>query len=82
MASTIGFQPIGEGSNPSGRSMTIKLEKSGNTFRADCLDLPGSPPIGDGQTKEEAVACLLLRMHLGRERWFNYIDMSEPINFE
>lgn len=43
--------------------MNIKLEQvKPNWWRADCTDLPGSPPCGDGQTKEMAVACLLYRL--------------------
>lgn len=43
--------------------MNIKLEQvKDGWWRADCTDLPGSPPCGDGQTKEMAVACLFYRL--------------------
>ena len=31
-------------------------------FRADCLELPGSPEVGIGATKDKAVINLLLKM--------------------
>ena len=42
--------------------MNIKIEEQSDHFRADCLDLPGSPPVGIGRTKELALACLFHRM--------------------
>jgi hypothetical protein len=42
--------------------MRIEIEKSGDTYRADCKDLPGMPPVGEGGTKEEAVASLFYRL--------------------
>jgi len=44
--------------------MKIKIEKynDGKTFRADMLDLPGSPPVGQGETETEAVANLFMKI--------------------
>lgn len=65
--------------------MKIKLEKQKGYYTADCLDLPGSPPVGNGKTKELAMACLFYLMkfespHVGSDRtWFDYIKLGEPI---
>lgn len=56
--------------------MNIKLEFSVDHWRADCLDLPGSPPVGLGETKEMAVACLFHRMMFESTRG----TLSEPTN--
>jgi len=42
--------------------MRIDVEKNDDHYRADCKDLPGSPPVGLGSTPEMAVACLFWRM--------------------
>lgn len=42
--------------------MKINIEKSEDHYRADCKDLPGCPPVGLGNTPEEAVVCLFWRM--------------------
>lgn len=44
--------------------MKIKIEKynDGKTFRADMLDLPGMPPVGQGETEGEAVANLFMKI--------------------
>lgn len=43
--------------------MRYKIEKQSDHYRADCLDMPGSPPVGIGATEAEAVIhlfeCLL-----------------------
>jgi len=69
--------------------MKIKIQTlEGGQFIADCSDLPGSPPIGMGSTKEQAVALLILRMYCESSRtrtldkWMDMIDMSQPIAFE
>ncbi|MGL5059193.1 MAG: hypothetical protein ACRC62_04350 [Microcoleus sp.] len=31
-------------------------------WTADVLENPGTPPVGHGKTKEEAIACLFLRL--------------------
>jgi hypothetical protein len=54
----------------------IEIEKSGDTYRADCKDLPGAPPVGEGKTKEEAVASLFYRLlfnHADGTYWTRYI---------
>jgi len=46
--------------------MKIRIEcysKKGKPhYRADCLDLPGSPPCGDGKTQVMAIAHLMYLM--------------------
>ena len=42
--------------------MEIKIEEGSDHFRADLRDLPGSPPVGLGATKEMAVAHLFYRL--------------------
>ena len=67
--------------------MKIKLEKLGEEgcWRADCLDLPGTPPCGDGDTKEMAIACLFFRIlrestsMLRPTEWTGYIKLDEPL---
>jgi hypothetical protein len=65
--------------------MNIKIEKSSGGYRADCLDLSGSPPVGTGKTKEMAVACLFYLMLfsspcVGNSRkWTDCIAHGEPI---
>ncbi len=39
--------------------MKIEIEWSADHYRADCKDLPGSPPVGTGATKELAVVALM-----------------------
>lgn len=42
--------------------MKIKLTKIKHYYRADCLDVPGTPPIGIGNKKHEAMANLFLNL--------------------
>lgn len=42
--------------------MKIHLEYSVDHWRADLLDLPGTPPVGLGRTEALAVACLFWRL--------------------
>lgn len=41
--------------------MKINIEKEGKLFRADFVELPGSPSIGNGETEAFAVATLFIR---------------------
>lgn len=41
--------------------MKIKVEKVAGGFRADFIELSGSPLIGDGSTEAEAIAILFMR---------------------
>jgi hypothetical protein len=64
--------------------MKIKVEKQPDHYRADCLDLPGSPPVGVGRTPELAVAALFYLMHFDKpsvhaDNWMKYIKLDEPI---
>lgn len=58
--------------------MKIEIVQSCDGFRADCLDLPGTPPVGIGSTPIEAVESLFRRMSTnelpGGRNWWGYID--------
>jgi hypothetical protein len=58
--------------------MTIEILKYGDNYRADIIDLPGSP-IGTGKTKHEAVADLFWRiLHpTNTEYWLGSINFSK-----
>jgi len=66
--------------------MKIKVDKVSDAhYRADCLDLPGSPPVGTGETPEMALACLfwliIFDSTLGPDpsNWIRYLDKDEPL---
>lgn len=62
--------------------MKIEILKTKEHYRADCLDLPGTPPVGIGSSKEQAVASLFCRMYIETnelDKWFDHLDFSEPI---
>jgi len=66
--------------------MNIKIDQvNEHYYRADCLDLPGTPPCGTGNSPEMAVACLfyliLFDSTLGPNpsNWIKYLDKDEPI---
>ena len=65
--------------------MKIEIVKSEDHYRADCKDLPGSPPVGLGSTPEMAVAHLFWRMLFEETggpnsyRWSSYVRKEEPI---
>ena len=65
--------------------MKIKIEKSDDCYRADCLDCPGSPPVGMGRTKLEALASLFYSLKFFSTggtyptNWFSYINKDDPI---
>jgi hypothetical protein len=52
--------------------MKIKVDKVEGGFRADFIDLPGSPFVGDGPTEAEAIATLFIRNKEG----FCYLDFD------
>lgn len=58
--------------------MKIKLEKLSKGWRADCLDLPGSPPCGDGKTKDMAIAALFYSL-IKEGTWTKYLKLNEPL---
>lgn len=66
--------------------MNIEITQSVDHYRADCKNLPGTPPVGLGDTPEMAVAALfwhILFEPIGGsrpdERWTKYIKKDEPI---
>ncbi len=63
--------------------MKIKIEKSGKGFRADFIELPGSPLVGTGKTEGAAVATLFIRnmkeRHLPALLDIDYLEINgEP----
>lgn len=66
--------------------MVIKIEwdnKEETIYRADCLDCPGCPPIGRGETKEMAVANMFMRLLIENagpanrpHSWLRYIQLK------
>ena len=62
--------------------MLIELQKSRDGWRADCKDLPGTPPVGIAETKERAVAMLfatlILEAHASypRDQWITHLLRS------
>ena len=60
--------------------MKIKItEISQINYKADLLDLPGSPWIGRGTTKEEAVGSLFFHLlhPANKVKWIPYINFNE-----
>lgn len=61
--------------------MKIKLTQySTNSWFADCLDVAGSPPVGVGDTKEEAIACLWRDLY--QCKMIDQVNYLEPIEIE
>lgn len=57
--------------------MKIKIEKVKGGYRADFIELPGSPIVGDGKTPEMAVACLFCRNVDNLKRLdINYLEIN------
>jgi hypothetical protein len=57
--------------------MKISIQKiSKNYYIADCIELPGAPPIGQGKTKDEAVKILLLRILSEAMTWHSYLNFD------
>ena len=52
-------------------------------YRADCTDLPGSPPVGHGITEAEAVAHLMYRVLFSRAgpftKWTDHLE-EKPLS--
>ncbi len=65
--------------------MKYKIEKFKDHYRADCIDLPGSPPVGLGSTETEAAIHLFTRLIIESKSratltdWLQYIDNKEII---
>lgn len=54
-----------------------KLTRNDEKYKADLLDLPGTPPIGEGNSPEEAVASLFFRLLSEKStNWFAYIKLG------
>lgn len=61
--------------------MTIRITKSGKIFTAECIDLPGSPPVGRNKDKEKAILYLFKYLLFEYETWGQYLNLSE-VNYE
>lgn len=65
--------------------MKININKFGHGYSADCLDLPGSPPVGHGSTPEMALAALFYQIlfdntgGMNPKSWSSYIKRDDPI---
>ena len=55
--------------------MKVQVGKRGSTYIADCIDLPGSPPIGIAITQEGAITDLLYKLLGATYR----VDVSKPL---
>jgi hypothetical protein len=57
--------------------MKIKLDKVEGGFRADFIELSGSPKVGTGKTSEEAIATLFIRNMCNMEKLdLNYLEIN------
>jgi hypothetical protein len=61
--------------------MNVKVDRLTSTlYQADCIDCPGSPPVGYGATEAEAVLALVHGL-IGRpERWEQYFAVTPTLN--
>lgn len=65
--------------------MKIKIEKCSDHYRADCSDLPGSPPVGLGETAELAMAHLMWLLLFSSTNgpndtlWYNFVRQHDVI---
>ena len=59
--------------------VTINLQKIESGWMADIEELPGSPPIGTGRTKAEAVSHLFLRLITKHPEYLKYIQPCESL---
>jgi len=59
--------------------MKIQIRKSKDgtgLYIADCSDLPGSPPVGVGKTKDGAVKSLLRAIIIHHHIWLRHLDLT------
>lgn len=57
--------------------MKIKIERFGKGYKADFIELCGSPICGTGKTKEEAVASLFIRQYKNLEKLnMDYLEIN------
>lgn len=62
--------------------MNIKITPSRHRdfkYMADLVDLPGSPPVGYGNTVAEATANMFINLLADkRSGWMSMIDLTKP----
>jgi len=59
----------------------ITISKTRDGYCADIAELPGSPPIGLGNTKSQAVVDLLFRILHDSEQWKPYIKDTSTLKY-
>lgn len=63
--------------------VTIKRDKKeAEVFIADCIDLPGSPPVGYGRSRQEALLYLLYALLVSSTQetnWLEFLKKDEPL---
>ena len=57
--------------------MKIKVSNATGVWSADCEDVAGSPPIGIGNSKEEAIACLWRDLYCNK--MIDQVNYTSPI---
>ena len=58
------------------------IEYKDGEFKADLLDIPGTPPVGFGNTKEKAVASLLQILLSNASVYSKYVNIHSEIEIE
>lgn len=58
------------------------IEYKDGEFKADLLDIPGSPPIGIGNSREKAVASLLQILLSNASVYSKYANINSEIEIE
>jgi hypothetical protein len=53
--------------------MKIKVYRRENNWFADCLDCEGHPPLGKGNTQEEAIGSLIMILYQEKVMWAHQI---------
>lgn len=62
--------------------MEVEIKKSGDEYRVELWDLPGTYPVGFGKTKIEAVFNLFQKLIFEHKSdWVKYIDLT-TLNIE
>jgi hypothetical protein len=56
-------------------NLNIEVNKTGLLYVADCMNLPGTPPIGRGKSRQEAIGSLLYALSKEQE-WRKYLGFS------
>ncbi len=60
--------------------VVTRVDFSRGRYCADCKDCPGSPPVGYGRTKAEAIGNLVIGLSLDKV-WEKYIQAPLEVEF-